>query len=154
MTTQFALELNDSAIHTLQELVQINIDSAKGFEESADALTNPLLRELCLELASTRWENAQELRAFVQWNEEVAPTDGSYLAAMHRVWMKVRQYFSSNDEFAILSEAEYGEDCIKRAYEDAIEETVGTAVYSTLTRQYLNICDGHDRIKMLRDASK
>jgi len=152
MTVEFAKLLDDTTTQTLQELVQINIDSAKGFEEAAGALSDPALKDVCLNLADIRWQNAEELRGFVEWNEEIAPTEGTYLAALHRVWMNVRQSLSSNDAHAILSEAEFGEDQIKAAYKDAIEQATSTAVYPLLARQYLNVCQGHDRIKALRDA--
>lgn len=152
MATQFAKLLDDESVQVLQELVQINIDSAKGFEEAAEALKDPALKGTCLDLANTRWQNAEELRGFVLWTEEIAPTEGSYLAAMHRVWMKVRKSLSTNDEYAILSEAEFGEDQIVAAYKNAIEQSAGTMVYPLLARQYLNVCQGHDRIKALRDA--
>jgi uncharacterized protein (TIGR02284 family) len=51
----------------------------------------------------------------------------------------------------VLVEAERGEDQIKRAYEDALVRTAGSAMNDVLTRQYARVKSGHDRIRDLRD---
>ncbi|TWT39087.1 PA2169 family four-helix-bundle protein [Blastopirellula retiformator] len=60
----------------------------------------------------------------------------------------------STDCYAILAEAEAGEDHIKHAYEDALKETAGSAMNDVLQKQYAQVKQGHDRIRDMRDAFK
>ncbi len=154
MSTETIATMKEQTVEKLQELVQINIDSAKGFEEAADQLTNSQLVSLCRELASQRRQQAKELTQHVHMNGEVAPKEGSFLAAVHRCWMNCRKLFSSDDEYAVLAEAEYGEDQIKEAYEEALVETAGSPLNSVLANQFVDVKAGHDRIRDLRDARK
>ena len=94
---------------------------------------------------------ADELSAFVETNGEEARREGSYAAAVHRVWMNIRELLANNDDHAILSEAERGEDQIKSAYETALRNTAGSAVNDVLTRHYAQVKAAHDRVKLLRD---
>ncbi|MCA9078402.1 MAG: PA2169 family four-helix-bundle protein [Planctomycetaceae bacterium] len=144
--------LSESTTEQLQELVQINIDSAKGFEDASHELSNSHLIRLCGDLANERRRQASELTKYVEMTGQVAPKDGSFLAAVHRSWMKTRKLFLSNDEYAILAEAERGEDQIKDAYEQALRETTGSPVNRALQRHFLKVKEAHNRIRSLRDA--
>lgn len=74
---------------------------------------------------------------------------------LHRAWIDVKSLFGGTDRESILSEAERGEDAIKRAYEQALTENELPAdVLDTLSRQSQDIMRAHDQIKALRDAAK
>ena len=45
---------------------------------------------------------------------------------------------SGGDSYAILSEAERGEDAIKGAYEEAMPSVSGSALNDVLSRQYVS----------------
>ena len=151
MTNSTVTTISDQTVEKLQELVQINIDSAKGFDHAARELSNASLAELCRDLSSQRRKQADELIRYVQMNGEVAPKDGSFLAAVHRAWMNVRTALSGDDEYAVLAEAEFGEDQIMRAYEEALKETAGIPVKNALTQHYIDVKSAHNRIRGLRD---
>jgi len=54
-----------------------------------------------------------------------------------------------------LSECERGEDAIKKAYQEALQENdLGEDVRETLLSQQKDIQASHDAIKALRDVSK
>jgi len=61
---------------------------------------------------------------------------------------------SGGDAYAVLAEAERGEDQIKHAYEDVLQETAGSAMNDVLQSQYAIVKAGHDKIRDLRDAHK
>jgi hypothetical protein len=86
------------------------------------------------------------------WNGEEAVEDGSFLAAFHRAWISLRELLSGGSSYAILSEAERGEDAIKKAYEDVLIATAGNAVNDVLTRQYATVKAGHDRVREMRNS--
>jgi uncharacterized protein (TIGR02284 family) len=51
----------------------------------------------------------------------------------------------------VLVEAEFGEDHIKEAYEEALTRTGDSAINALLQKQYVRVKAGHDRIRDLRD---
>jgi len=145
-------DLNTLTLKKIQQLVQINVDSEKGFNEVSHDIKNESIAIMFTELGSQRRENALELKELVAWNGEVPVEDGSYLAAFHRAWISLRELVSGGSSYAILSEAERGEDAIKKAYEDVLIATAGSAVNDVLTRQYATVKAGHDRVRDMRNS--
>ena len=101
-----------------------------------------------------RDRQAEELKVFVELNNETPPGEGSYAAALHRCWINVKNALAGDDVLAILQECERGEDVIKDAYENALKETAGSAVNDVLTTQMRQVKAVHDHVRDLRDARK
>ena len=154
MTTETKHNLSDETIEALQDLIQVNIDSANGFSEAAEQLEDVTLVNLFVEMGGERRNLATELQTHVQQRGEQPVKDGSFLAKVHRVWLDLRAKLNGGDAHVILCEAERGEDYIKQAYEDALQETAGSALNDVLLSQYSIIKAGHDRIRDLRDHYK
>jgi len=146
--------LNDSTVDKLQKLIRVNIDSHDGFNEAAKEIKDSTLADLFRQLASERSALATELQNYVEWNGEEPEDDGSVAAAIHRLWIDIRGKLSGGDAYAVLAEAERGEDQIKHAYEDVLQETAGSAMNDVLQSQYAIVKAGHDKIRDLRDAHK
>lgn len=154
MSLETKANLNEETIETLQDLIQINIDSQKGFNESATEVDDVNLANLFKEMGNTRGGLAKELQNHVEYSGERPRKDGSLLASVHRTWLDIRAKLNGGDAVSVLIEAEKGEDHIKAAYEDALKKTAGSAVNDVLTHQYSTVKAGHDRIRDLRDAYK
>jgi uncharacterized protein (TIGR02284 family) len=151
MTLETKTNLEPSTINQLQELIQINIDSRDGFQLAAEKIDDMTLSTLFRSLAHQREEQANELARFVEWNQEMPRHEGSYAAAFHRAWLTIREQLSSNNLYAVLAEAERGEDQIKSAYESALKENPGSGMTDVLNHQYAQVKAAHDRIRDLRD---
>jgi len=151
MALETKTNLRPETIKNLQELIQVNVDSKDGFEQAAHDIEDMTLSTLFQSLAHQRDEQARELAKFVEWNREKPQRTGSYAAALHRGWMSIREMLSTNNLYAILAEAERGEDQIKAAYESALKETAGSAVNDVLLRQFRQVKAAHDRVRDLRD---
>ena len=144
-------ELNSVTLKKIQELIQINVESEKGFNEASDEIADKSIATMFVELGRQRRDNALELEKIMTWNDKEPVEDGSYLATFHRAWLSLRGLLSGGSSHAILSEAERGEDAIKKAYEDVLISTAGSAVNDVLTRQYAVVKAGHDRVRNMRD---
>jgi uncharacterized protein (TIGR02284 family) len=154
MSVETRTTLQPQTIKKLQDLIQVNIDSRDGFRHAAEKIENMTLSTYFQALALERDEQASELSRFVAANREDPRSEGSVAAALHRSWMTIRESLSSNNVYAVLAEAERGEDQIKQSYETALRETAGSAVNDVLTRQYAQVKAAHDRIRDLRDEHK
>jgi uncharacterized protein (TIGR02284 family) len=148
------IDLKEETIEKLHKLIQVNIDSVQGFQAAADDIDDARVEALFRELAAERESFAEELGAYVEINEDVPTDDGSLMANIHRIWMNIRGSLSSDNTYAILAEAERGEDQIKAAYEDVLKDIPGSALNDVLQSQYTLVKSGHDQVRDLRDAFK
>ena len=144
--------LGPSTIASLQALIRVNFDSQKEFNTAAESISDSAIAMLFRQIGQDRAANATELRREVAQNYEAPEDDGSVLGAAHRWWLSARGALSGGDDYAVLAEAERGEDAIKRKYEDILKETAGSAMNDVLMRQYARVKSQHDRIRDLRDA--
>jgi uncharacterized protein (TIGR02284 family) len=146
----------EHATGVLNDLIEINNDRVAGFEKAiADIKDENIdLKELFQRYAEQSRRNGQELAALVGNAEEVE-TGNSVSGTLHRAWIDVKSLFGGSDRASILSEAERGEDAIKKAYQDALESNdLPADAVETVRSQASGINAAHDEIKALRDASK
>ncbi|MBL9090383.1 MAG: PA2169 family four-helix-bundle protein [Planctomycetaceae bacterium] len=148
-----ANNLSEKTIDWLQDLIEINLDSSKGFAEAADNLEKDDrgIEAMFRNLSRERAAQAQELQAMVAANREKPTKSGSVAAAAHRTWMDLRAALGGGSE-AVLSEAERGEDHIKAKYEDALKDLAGCSCTQVLERHYAAVKASHDKVRDLRDA--
>ncbi len=144
--------LKDETIAGLQDLIEINIDSGKGFKQAAENIENTDIANYFRRCGERRSTFAGELQRVVGANGEKPETSGTVKGAVHRWWLGVRGTVQSGDEHAILAEAERGEDAIKHRYEEVLKETAGSPLNETLHRQYASVKHDHDTIRDMRDA--
>ena len=129
------LGLKDEVIDKLRELRRLNIDSAKGFEECADLVDDAALTQAFQTTAHTRREQAQALGTQIEWNDDAEEEQGSYLAAMHRSWIRVREAIGDSTE-SILSEVTRGEESIRDAYAEAVKDCRGSGIHDLIAAQH------------------
>jgi len=145
--------LDDKSVHQLQDLLSINIDSQRGFEEAAENTNDPQLKSLFRDFSQRRAHNAAELRQCITGAGKEPTTSGSVSATLHRWWIDAKQAMTGKDAESILNEAERGEDSIKDEYEGALQNLPESSGARTLVeQQYENIREGHERVKTLRDS--
>lgn len=148
--------LPESSLDWLQDLIEINIDSSKGFGEAAEKLGEMKQKDRPVEamfrsLSADRSAQAQELKAIVSANRAKPTDSGSVAAAAHRTWMDLRAALGGGEQ-ALLSEAERGEDQIKAKYEEALKDLGTCPCTQVLRRHYVAVKASHDKVRDLRDA--
>ncbi|OYP37730.1 PA2169 family four-helix-bundle protein [Rhodopirellula sp. MGV] len=152
MNLETQTDLDKTTLEAAKNLVQACIDSANGFQEIAKDVNDQQLAELFQSMGETRRKLVEELQEHVVISGDQPPTEGTWLAALHRSWIDLRASISGGDPKVILVEAERGEDYIKQAYEDVIKRTAGSALNSVLLQQYQTVKKGHASVRALREA--
>lgn len=141
----------------LNELIEINNDRIAGFEKALADINdeNIDLKGLFQEYATQSRKFSQELTALVAARAGEPETENSVAGTLHRAWIDVKALFGGSDRESILSEAERGEDAIKKAYKIALTDggLQGEAL-EVVSKQSQEIMAAHDSIKALRDAAK
>ena len=145
---------SEDTIDQLQDLLSINIDSQRGFEEAAESTNDPQLKNLFRDFSQRRAHNAAELRQAISSAGQTPTESGSVSATLHRWWIDAKQAMTGKDAESILTEAERGEDSIKHEYETALQEVETGPAREIVDRQYRNVKEGHDRVKALRETYK
>ena len=147
---------NTKTLNLLNELIEINNDRVAGFEKATADIKdeNVDLKGAFKGYIEQSRKNGQELAALVG-NYGKLETGKSVAGTLHRAWIDVKSVFGANDRAGILSEAERGEDSIKKAYADALGSgDLPADVITVVSEQATKIKKSHDEVKALRDAAK
>jgi uncharacterized protein (TIGR02284 family) len=142
---------------TIKDLVKTLRDGQEGFAHAAENVKNPQLKALFARFSLQRSKFAGDLEAeLLSLGEKDPEKLGSSVAgAVHRTWIDLKAAVVKQDDHAVLSEAERGEDVAKKAYKDALEDgELPAPVRQIVTTQAIEIQAAHDEVKALRDASK
>ena len=143
----------NNAISTLNNLIQTCKDGENGFNEAAQGVSSADLKDVFMRYSQQRSQFAGELQDAVSKIGGNPETSGSIAASLHRGWIDIKSAVSGQDEGAILSECERGEDSAVAAYQSALKEALPSDVNSVVERQYQQVKEAHDRIKGLRNMS-
>ena len=145
-----------SAKKELKKLVEILHDGQMGFAHAADSVKNPRLKEIFSRFSLQRAKFAGELEAELLSLGEKDPQKegGTAAGALHRGWIELKGAFLSEDNHAILSEAERGEDIAKKAYKEALEDELPAPLRQIIIAQAGAVQAAHDEVKALRDVMK
>jgi len=151
------MENQEKTVEVLNDLIEINNDRADGFDKASKDLKdeNIDLKVTFDKLSSDSRTNVTELAGLVGRHGETPDTGNTVLGTLHRAWIDIKASFGGDDRHSILAECERGEDAIKKAYKDALQENdLGEEVRAVLLKQQEGIIASHDAIKALRDAHK
>lgn len=144
---------NDNVISTLNNLIETCKDSENGFRSAADGVRSSELKTLFLTYSQQRAQFAAELQGEVRTLGGDPENTGSVAATLHRGWINIKATVTGEDDGAVISECERGEDSAIRNYQDALNENLPASVLSIIQRQYAAVKEAHDRIRALEKAN-
>ena len=158
------MENNKEVIEILNDLVQINTDRTRGFEnalkqiqeeEVKEEVVETDLRNLFLSFIDQSRQYKMQLAKEVQVLGGDIETDTSTSGKIHRAWIDLKTTFTGHSKHSILEECEFGEDAILKAYDSALEEEhLPAYLRDTLNDQLAELTEAHDEIKALRDSTE
>jgi uncharacterized protein (TIGR02284 family) len=137
----------------LNELLQRNYDSEKGFKNAVDDVKNPQLKSFFKEKAQERYDFGHELKSEIR-NFGEAPEKGSSVKAdAHRTWMDLKSALSGDNEEAVLEEAIRGEKMAVENYNEVIKDNdFPPSTKNLLLKQRNAIQKTLDNVKSLEDS--
>lgn len=136
----------------LNDLLEKNYDSEKGYKEAADDVKNERLKEFFKDRASQRYDFGHELKAEIR-NFGESPDKGSSVKGdAHRTWMNLKSAFSGDNEEAVLEEAIRGEKAALEDYNKVIkEQELPPSTENLLIKQRNAIERSLEKVKDLED---
>jgi uncharacterized protein (TIGR02284 family) len=144
---------NDHDINVLNTLITTTIDSANGFERSAEDADAPQFVDMFREFAQERRQVVGQLQERVRALGGTPNDDGSLKADIHRRWVDLRDAISGGGDKEIIEEVERGEDYIKAKYDTALADTqLSPETMTVLRTAYQSVRAGHDRASALKHS--
>jgi uncharacterized protein (TIGR02284 family) len=145
------MNMNNDAVSTLNSLIETCKDGEKGFKEAAEGLKSADIKAKFLEYSRERAQMAAELQTEVRSLGGDPDKGGSMSGSVHRGWMNLKAAMTGQDDHAIVSEAERGEDVAKEAYESALKATLPPSAQTLVQQQAAKVRRVHDAVRDLRD---
>ena len=140
-------------IRTLNSLIATVIDSVNGYTESAKDVDSPNFKEKFLARAGERRTVAEQLRGEVSRVGGNPEDDGTILAAGHRAFVNLKSAVAGNDDKAVVSEVERGEDHLKAKFEDALkDDKLAPATRAAIESAWTSVKQGHDEMSQLKHS--
>jgi len=144
----------NNVISTLNNLIETCKDGQNGFQTAAEGVKNNDLKTLFHTYSQQRAQFAGELQTEVRRLGGDPEKTGSVAATLHRGWIDIKSAVTGEDENAVISECERGEDSAVRNYQDAIaDENLPADIRAIVQRQFTQVKDAHDRIRSLERAT-
>ena len=142
----------DHDISVLNSLITTTIDSANGFERSAEDAEGGQFAQLFREFGTERRQVVSRLQQEVRTLGGTPNDDGSLKADLHRRWVDLREAIGGGDK-AVIQEVERGEDYIKGKYDSALKDDRLSAQSQAAIREaYQSVRAGHDRASQLKHS--
>ncbi|QLG45456.1 ferritin-like domain-containing protein [Costertonia aggregata] len=109
----------------IKQIIEKNEDAVKGFQKAAENVK----REGVISYFQNR---AKQRELFVKTLHNATPVletgdaeiSGSTKGTMHRTWMDIKTFFTSNDDEAMLKEAVRGDESAISEYNEILTETM------------------------------
>jgi uncharacterized protein (TIGR02284 family) len=142
----------DHDLTVLNSLITTTIDSALGFERSAEDAEAGRFREMFRDFARERRGVVTALQAAVRELGGEPEDDGSLKADLHRRWVDLRAALTGGGgDKAVIEEVERGEDYIKAKYKAALADTeLSEGTLGIIRIAYESVRAGHDTASSLK----
>ncbi|MDT7778099.1 MAG: hypothetical protein QOC99_611 [Acidobacteriota bacterium] len=144
---------NEEVISTLNNLIETCRDGQNGFQTAADGVKNAELKQLFQQYSRQRAGFVGELQSEVRRLGGDPENSGSVAASLHRGWIDIKAAVTGDDDSAVVSEAERGEDSAVSNYRAALGVDLPANVRSMVERQFADVKEAHDRVRNLEKAS-
>jgi uncharacterized protein (TIGR02284 family) len=140
----------------LKNIAELLIDSRKGYQEAADRVEAPHLKQLLMKLSSERAPLVTELEAQLRMmGVDDMPKDGTLKGDLHRAWIDVRDALTGSPNANVLDECERGEKYLLARYDDVLTDAdMDGTVKQVLMRQRSKVQQNINEVEALHATHK
>ena len=147
-------DINDDAIDTLNNLLEICRDGEFGFTESAEHTKTQEVKTVFLQRAGDCHSAASELQQLIIEMGGEPDEGGTVSGAMHRGWVAVKGSLSGYSDIDMLEECERAEDVALAQYRKALKQNLPMRAKAIVERQAQGTQMNHDQIRNLRNIHR
>jgi uncharacterized protein (TIGR02284 family) len=144
---------NSEIVLILNNLTETCRDGQEGFRTAAEYIRNPEFRRLFNIFSQQRAQFVTELQAEVH-RLGGAPDESKSMAGwLHRGWINIKSAVMRGGDSSIIVECQNGEEAAVERYQEALKADLPLDVQYVVKRQYMDIKDAFDRIRILQRAA-
>ena len=149
-----AVQIDEDAIKTLNDLLEICRDGEYGFRECATHTQASDLKIVMAQRAEDCRRAEVDLMTLIKQMGGKCDEGGTAMGAMHRGWVAVKGKITGYSDLDMLNECERAEDVALAHYRKALNHYLPDAAHALVKHQTSGAQRNHDQIKALRDALK
>ena len=142
-------------VEILNDLIQVTLDSARGYEEAASDAKNPGFKAVFGRHAMRRKELSGHLQSEVSRLLGSRPASrGTAAGAVHRTFMNLKNALTGSDT-TLVESVEAAEDYLKDRYEQALKDAeVSLPIHALISNSFTEVKIGHDEMRDLKHSLK
>jgi uncharacterized protein (TIGR02284 family) len=144
---------NNDVVSILNQLMETCRDGQEGFREAAENIHNSEFRRLFNIFSQQRAQFVSELQAEVHRLGGEPREKGGVAGWLERGWRNIKSAIAQGDEGAVVAECKQGEEGAVNNYREALRNDLPLDVQYVVKRQYMDIKDSYDRIRILQRAA-
>jgi uncharacterized protein (TIGR02284 family) len=144
---------NNEVIAILNGLIGTCKDGQEGFRTAAENIQNSEFKRLFNVFSQQRAQFVSELQAEVHRLGGEPVKHGSVGGWVHRGWTNLKAALAGGDESSLVAECQRGEEAAVNNYQEALKADLPLDVQYVVKRQYMDIKDAHDRMRILQRAA-
>jgi len=143
---------NKEIIEGLNDLLEKNYDSEKGFKNAIEDVEDAGLKAFFTGKAQQRYDFGHEIKAEIKKLGGKPDKGGSMTGTAHRAWMDIKSVLSLNTPEAVLDACETGEEAALKDYDEFLKENVVSAdLRNTISSQRSKIAGTLRSIEILEE---
>jgi len=143
---------NGEVSSILNGLIKTCRTGEETFKKAAENIRNSEFRRLFNIFSQQRAQFVSELEAEVHRLGGNAPEVGTAAETLHRAWSNVTSMIVP-DEASVIKECQSEEETAVNDYQKALKADLPLDVQYVVKRQYMDIKDAYDRIRILQRAA-
>ena len=149
-----AVQIDEDAIKTLNDLLEICRDGEYGFRECATHTQASDLKIIMAQRAEDCRRAEVDLMTLIKQMGGRCDEGGTAMGAIHRGWVAAKGKITGYSDLDMLNECERAEDVALAHYKKALNRHLPEAAHALVKQQAGGAQRNHDQIKALRDALK
>ena len=142
------MKFTEEVAKKLNNLLEKNYDAEKGYQDAAEQIENPKMKDFLQKQAQKRYDFGHEIKTEIKNYGEQPDKGGSAKGTVHRAWMDLKAAVASSSEEQVMEEVQRGEQSAINEYNEVISETsLPTSVQQILTKQRDQIVEAQQSAK-------
>ena len=142
------MKFTEEVAKKLNNLLEKNYDAEKGYQDAAEQIENPKMKDFLQKQAQKRYDFGHEIKTEIKNYGEQPDKGGSAKGTVHRAWMDLKAAVASSSEEQVMEEVQRGEQSAINEYNEVISETsLPPSVQQVLTKQRDQIVEAQQSAK-------
>jgi len=146
-------DINEEVAKAGNDLLEYLYDSCNGYQECAEQVADPTMKQLFSDLAQHRQQMISELKTQVRMSDEEPTESGSITGAAHRRFIDVKSLLTGGNTESIVKEVKRGESYTIDRYKEILSKNLPSAIKQILLKQLTEIESDVAKIDAIKNRS-